>query len=108
MIKRFAALRPCLQPVTIRHFSRVCSPLQFKYTPANWEKGQTTSKPNLKHDQSDQEAEEQTKFDKNQEKLERMEHDSTYKDWKQPNCDKLKKIGDDARIEQNRPDDGVY
>ncbi|CAL9734353.1 hypothetical protein MOSE0_E04060 [Monosporozyma servazzii] len=108
MINRFTALRSCLQPVSIRHFSRGCSPVHFKYTSTNLEKGQTTKKPNLKHDQDVQEVEEQKKFDKNQEKLERMEHDSTYKDLKQPNCDKLKKIGDDARIEQNRPDDGVY
>ena len=56
MINRFTVLRPCLQPVTIRHFSRVCSPLNFKYTPTIWKnKGETHNKSNLKHDQNAEE-----------------------------------------------------
>ena len=75
---------------------------------SKWKSSISQNKSNLKHDQSIEETNEQNLFDKNQDLLERMEHDSTFNDWKKPDDEKLKKIGDDARIEQNRPDDGVY
>lgn len=101
-------LRPCFQPMSARHFSRMVMPLQFKQKATVWKNPVSQNKSHLKHDQSKDEVKEQKLFDKNQETLERMEHDSTYNDWKKPDDEKLKKIGDDARIEQNRPDDGVY
>lgn len=71
-------------------------------------------KPGLKHQKqkthlSREEKQEQKMFDKNQATLDRMEHDSNYHgNEKKPNMEHLKEFGDNARIEQNRPDDGVY
>ncbi|CCC68510.1 hypothetical protein NCAS_0B04260 [Naumovozyma castellii] len=61
-----------------------------------------------KPNQDAEEAKEQKLFDKNKKRLDKMEHDKTYQEVKQPDCDVLRKRGDDARIEQNRPDDGNY
>ncbi|CCD22524.1 Fmp16p NDAI_0A03670 [Naumovozyma dairenensis CBS 421] len=62
----------------------------------------------VKPNQDELETKEQNVFDTNKKKLERMEHDKTYTEFKQDDCDVLRKKGDDARIEQNRPDDGNY
>lgn len=51
---------------------------------------------------------EQKEFDENKEKLEKLEHGDKNTDFKKPSMEELQKRGDDARIEQNRPDDGVY
>lgn len=102
---------------SIRQFSCLAhnNPLKFKQlgilsTSSNstWKSSISHNKSHLKPDQSVEETKEQKLFDKNQDFLDRMEHDPSFNDWKKPNDEKLKKIGDDARIEQNRPDDGVY
>lgn len=70
----------------------------------------TTAKgfyPHLKHDQDAAEQKEQNLFNDNKKKLDNLEHGKN-PDFKQPGMEDLKKKGDDARIEQNRPDDGVY
>ncbi|CCF57253.1 hypothetical protein KAFR_0C02600 [Kazachstania africana CBS 2517] len=61
-----------------------------------------------KEHQNAEEMKEQQLFDKNKENLEKMESDYKYSDFQKPTMEELKKKGDDARIEQNRPDDGVY
>ncbi|CAH1829062.1 unnamed protein product [Saccharomyces cerevisiae] len=53
------------------------------------------------------EKKEQGLFDSNKKRLDTLEHGKN-PDYKQPGMEDLKKKGDDARIEQNRPDDGVY
>ncbi|CAI4055230.1 hypothetical protein N7582_000277 [Saccharomyces uvarum] len=63
--------------------------------------------PHLKNDQDAAEQKEQHLFDDNKKKLDNLEHGKN-PDFKQPGMEDLKKKGDDARIEQNRPDDGVY
>lgn len=63
--------------------------------------------PHLKNNQDEAEKKEQGLFDSNKEKLDTLEHGKN-PDYKQPGMEDLKKKGDDARIEQNRPDDGVY
>lgn len=68
----------------------------------------SSNKDKLKHNQNKEEEREQKLFDKNQERLEKLEHDEDYKDYQQPSQEELKIKGDKARIEQNRPDDGVY
>lgn len=62
--------------------------------------------PHRKAHLSPEEEKEQKLFDRNKAKLDKLEHNegSSKRDSKA----KLKKRGDDARIEQNRPDDGVY
>ncbi|QLG71102.1 hypothetical protein HG535_0B01400 [Zygotorulaspora mrakii] len=62
--------------------------------------------PGRKVHQDAAEQKEQKLFDKNKAKLEKMEHHEGSD--KRDSRSKLKKRGDDARIEQNRPDDGVY
>ena len=61
----------------------------------------------LKHPDR-QDIKEQKMFDENQAKLEKLEHDKNYKNFTKDSIKNLQKRGDDARIEQNRPDDGVY
>lgn len=106
-------MKPFYSPVlkqvattTIRNYS-VLSPLRFQFSP-RWSQGTRDNKSHLKRDQTEAEVQEQAKFDKNQERLEKMEHDSKYHNWKAPNDEQLKKTGDDARIEQYKADDGVY
>ncbi|EJS44276.1 fmp16p [Saccharomyces arboricola H-6] len=65
------------------------------------------SYPHLKDKQDAAEKKEQSLFDSNKEKLDSLEHGKST-NFKQPGMEDLKKKGDDARIEQNRPDDGVY
>ncbi|CAI4058046.1 hypothetical protein SKDZ_04G2940 [Saccharomyces kudriavzevii ZP591] len=65
------------------------------------------SLPHLKDNQDAAEKKEQSLFDSNKKKLNSLEHDKN-PDYKQPGMEDLQKKGDDARIEQNRPDDGVY
>ncbi|SJM87301.1 related to protein FMP16, mitochondrial [Zygosaccharomyces bailii] len=65
--------------------------------------------PHRKAHLSDAEQKEQNIFDANKAKLESMEHDKANKsDAHVQSCDELRKVGEDAQIEQNRPDDGVY
>lgn len=63
--------------------------------------------PHLKNNQDEAEKKEQGLFDTNKKRLDTLEHGKN-PDYKQPGMEDLKKKGDDARIEQNRPDDGVY
>lgn len=64
--------------------------------------------PHLKDHQTQEEKKEQKLFDENKAKLDKLEHEKNGKDTNRESCDELKKKGDDAQIEQNRPDDGVY
>lgn len=67
--------------------------------------------PQRKQHLSSEEQKEQKLFDDNKAKLDKMEHEhgeGAAADANRKSCEELKKIGDDARIEQNRPDDGVY
>ncbi|EDO16772.1 hypothetical protein Kpol_526p25 [Vanderwaltozyma polyspora DSM 70294] len=58
---------------------------------------------------SSEERQEQNMFNKNKAILEKMEHDKLNHDNElKPDMETLKQFGDNARIEQNRPDDGVY
>lgn len=65
------------------------------------------SKQNLKGNQDKAEKAEQKMFDNNQKDLEQFEQG---KGKKRPDysCEDLRVKGENARIEQNRPDDGVY
>ncbi|CAI4931106.1 CGH_3_HP_G0032970.mRNA.1.CDS.1 [Saccharomyces cerevisiae] len=63
--------------------------------------------PHLKNNQDEAEKKEQGLFDSNKKRLDTLEHGKNPY-YKQPGMEDLKKKGDDARIEQNRPDDGVY
>jgi len=54
-----------------------------------------------------EDVKEQKKFDANKKKLEKLEHGG-HSGIKKPSMEKLQQKGEDARIEQNRPDDGVY
>ncbi|CCH58654.1 hypothetical protein TBLA_0A08650 [Henningerozyma blattae CBS 6284] len=67
----------------------------------------------LKKHLSQTERQDQSLFKRNKKLLEDMEFHShkkrfTKKAGMRPSMEELKKMGDDARIEQNRPDDGVY
>lgn len=64
--------------------------------------------PHRKANQNAEEKKEQSLFDQNQAKLDKLEHENGTKDADRGSCEELKKKGDDAQIEQNRPDDGVY
>lgn len=65
--------------------------------------------PQRKQNLNAEEQKEQKLFDDNKAKLDKMEHHTEDgADANRKSCEELKKIGDDARIEQNRPDDGVY
>ncbi|SCU99808.1 LANO_0F03774g1_1 [Lachancea nothofagi CBS 11611] len=52
----------------------------------------------------------QEELDSNKKKLEELEKKKGGKnhDYERPSRDQLKKRGDDAQVEQQRPDDGVY
>lgn len=50
---------------------------------------------------------EQKEFDLNKKKLENLEHGG-HSNVMKPSMEKLQQEGENARIEQNRPDDGVY
>ncbi|GAV55648.1 hypothetical protein ZYGR_0AY00400 [Zygosaccharomyces rouxii] len=66
--------------------------------------------PHRKENLTGSEQKEQKDFDENQARLEEMEH-SHGKDvdyTHQRSEAELRKTGEDAQIEQNRPDDGVY
>lgn len=81
--------------------------------------------PHLKKNLSKLELQQQKLYKRNQTRLESMESSNKEASngmffnstnsmkhkvcsYKRPSMTRLKKIGDDARIEQNRPDDGVY
>lgn len=65
--------------------------------------------PHRKDHQSPSEQKEQSSFDENQAKLEQMEHSRRLNaDYNQRTESELRKTSDDAQVEQNRPDDGVY
>lgn len=64
--------------------------------------------PHQKSNLSPEEQREQKLFDENKARLEKLEHAKIYDGSQRESCEELKKKGDDARIEQNRPDDGVY
>lgn len=65
------------------------------------------SKDHLKKKQDATEKAEQKMFDKNKKELEQFEHGKGKKSHDYRNQD-LREKGENARIEQNRPDDGVY
>ncbi|CCE63066.1 hypothetical protein TPHA_0D04320 [Tetrapisispora phaffii CBS 4417] len=60
--------------------------------------------------QSKDEKKEMKVFHKNQKTLEKMESKKKrcHVGEKKPDMETLKKFGEDARVAQNRPDDGVY
>ncbi|CCK69943.1 Fmp16p KNAG_0D01920 [Huiozyma naganishii CBS 8797] len=62
----------------------------------------------LKSDQSTEEKKEQKLFDKNKARLEKLETGKGPRGFKRPSEKALQEKGENARIEQNRPDDGVY
>lgn len=64
--------------------------------------------PHQKHNLSPEEKKEQKLFDDNKAKLDKLEHEKSYDGTERESCEELKKKGDDAQIEQNRADDGVY
>lgn len=64
--------------------------------------------PHQKHNLSPDEQREQKLFDENKARLEKLEHDKIYESCGKESFEELKKKGEDAPIEQNRPDDGVY
>lgn len=68
---------------------------------------QLFTKDHLKKDQNATEKAEQKMFDENQKDLEQLEHGKSTKSHNYK-CDDLREKGENARIEQNRPDDGVY
>ncbi|KAL3233684.1 hypothetical protein RNJ44_03724 [Nakaseomyces bracarensis] len=64
------------------------------------------TKDHLKKDQDQYEKQEQKMFDKNKKDLEQFEHgNKKSRDYK---AEDLQEKGENARVEQNRPDDGVY
>ncbi|QLQ79572.1 hypothetical protein HG537_0C02190 [Torulaspora globosa] len=67
-----------------------------------------TRLPHQKTNLSPEERNEQKLFDENKARLEKLEQAKIYDGSQRETCEELKKKGDDARIEQNRPDDGVY
>ncbi|SMN21906.1 similar to Saccharomyces cerevisiae YDR070C FMP16 Putative protein of unknown function [Maudiozyma saulgeensis] len=60
----------------------------------------------MKHPDAE-DVKEQRKFDANKKKLEKLEHGG-HSGIMKPSMEKLQQKGENARIEQNRPDDGVY
>ncbi|CAR29357.1 ZYRO0G06776p [Zygosaccharomyces rouxii] len=66
--------------------------------------------PHRKDNLTADEQTEQKNFDDNQARLEEMEHSRTKDvDYTHQRSEaELRKIGEDAQVEQNRPDDGVY
>lgn len=72
---------------------------------------QTVRLPERKKNLNAAEQKEQNLFNKNKEKLERLESDATKDredDISHPSSEVLQEKGEEARVEQNRPDDGVY
>ncbi|CAI4037955.1 hypothetical protein SMKI_04G2920 [Saccharomyces mikatae IFO 1815] len=86
---------------------RTSKQLICKSTKAPFSVAVRASMPHLKNNQDETEKKEQGLFDSNKKKLDSLEHGKN-PNFKQPGMEDLKKKGDDARIEQNRPDDGVY
>ena len=64
--------------------------------------------PHRKEHQNAEEQKEQKLFDQNKSKLDNLEHEHGVKNTDTESCEELKKKGEDAQVEQNRPDDGVY
>lgn len=64
--------------------------------------------PHRKEHQSPEEQKEQSLFDQNKRRLDKLEHEKGTEGADRESCDELRKKGDNAQIEQNRPDDGVY
>lgn len=60
----------------------------------------------MKHPDAE-DIKEQKEFDLNKKKLENLEHGG-HSNIMKPSMEKLQQEGENARIEQNRPDDGVY
>lgn len=60
----------------------------------------------MKHPDAE-DIKEQKEFDLNKKKLEKLEH-GDHSNIMKPSMEKLQEEGENARIEQNRPDDGVY